>query len=95
MLTQVRDALSELGTATVGQLAVEIGTDRESVDAALAYWVNRGDVRARLLTVACGETCGKCAPADSPANAMVPHRPGHDTGTGMAYEWLGRVERAR
>jgi len=56
MLTPASNALSELGSATVGHLAVEIGTDRESLHAALAYWVNRGDVRARLLTVACGET---------------------------------------
>lgn len=88
MLARIRDTLKTLKTASAGQLAAELAEDRESVEAALAYWRNRGRVRALPLLASGSAACGgciSCAPAPGVYSAAL--NPGSG-GLGVAYEWV-------
>ncbi len=95
MLTRTRAALQRHGETTLPALAAELACDRERVEAALEYWIQRGNVRADELTdAACAPTsCGgcplvaRCAPRshDAATSGSVP--PARRRAS-VSYRWV-------
>jgi hypothetical protein len=82
-LTQLREVLISMEYGTVDQIAAEAGSDRESVEAGLAFWVNRGNVAECAVESGCGP-CRSCA-AGQPTGARGYSAP--------VYEWVGEKGR--
>ncbi len=79
ILRQVRSALTTLKVATVSRLAAETGAGTDEVDAALAFWLHRGDVRICSTSSACGTTCRNCPSGSVPPAHVIDN----------AYQWIG------
>jgi hypothetical protein len=63
LLTEVREALKDRGSATLSQLSAETGIDPRFLDAALAHWEHRGRVRRhRALPSTCSPVACKSCP---------------------------------
>ncbi len=63
LLTEVRTALRARGSATFSQLAAETGIEPRFLDAALAHWEQRGQVRRhRGLPSTCSPVACKSCP---------------------------------
>ena len=91
-LREVGSALERLGTATLTQLAAELGTSPREVDVLLDFWERRGDVRRCDLqaTSACGTRCRAC-PIGSARTTSATAQPGEPgAGATAVYEWVGR-----
>ncbi len=60
ILFEVRDYLRERGQATLGDIALHLGSDPEAVRGMLEVWVRKGKVERSTLMPACGSGCSKC-----------------------------------
>jgi hypothetical protein len=79
ILRQVAGVLARLKVASASELAAEAGADREMVDAAIDYWIHRGNViECSVAESGCGTTCRRCPLADAPALRSV----------STVYEWV-------
>ena len=66
-LRAVADALAWFGSASIDQIAAELGVslaERPALEAALRFWVDRGEAtvgdRTERGSVACARGCGGC-----------------------------------
>ncbi len=73
------EALARLKVASASELAAEVGADRGMVDAALEYWIHRGNaVECSVSDSGCGTTCRRCPLAEAPALRSLT----------TVYEWV-------
>ena len=84
ILTDVRRRLRR-GPASAQLLAVELGSDPAMVDAAIAYWRNRGAIRVCRPDAPAPGACGICGAC--PAGHTVVRAPAVDV-----YEWCDATE---
>ena len=80
ILTDVRRYLRDRGPASARALAGELGADLAIVEAALAYWQERGNVQPCTVSLECGTACRRC-PVPAPTSS----------GAIEAFEWRGSV----
>ena len=95
-LREVGSALERLGTATLTQLAAEIGQPPREVEVLLEFWERRGNARRCDLqaTTACGTACRACPVGSARTGATAaPARPPAGGAT-TVYEWVRRERRA-
>jgi hypothetical protein len=85
LVTSVGNALRSFRAATLDQLAVELNAPRAQVEAALSFWVHRGDAAecTRVNGRACGTSCRRCPVGRSQSHADVPPEV-------TVYEWVSR-----
>ena len=86
ILREVRNTLKDLEAATAGQLAAELSARRSEVEAALEFWVHRGDVKVcdDAAGPVCGTTCKRCPIGN------LPKAKAHGAG-GQAGRFAARV----
>lgn len=79
IIRRVGRALERLKVASVSELAAEAGDDRDMVEAALQYWIHRGNAaECSVSESGCGTTCRRCPLADAPALRSM----------STVYEWV-------
>lgn len=94
MLADVRNRVRDAGTMSAGQLAVALNSDRESVEVALGYWMNRGDIRKVMIPSGGCSACSGCGPAER----LLGECPGSAADSGVtslgitAYMWMGNEQ---
>lgn len=94
IVRQTKKALSDSGSATLSQLAAELGASRPVVAAALDFWVKRGQVRIRRIAEAPEFAVAGCSPVSCSGCPLVPlctTRAGSADGAMpiAIYEWNG------
>lgn len=92
ILRDVRHTLKRLEAASATQLAADLHMRRSDVEAALDYWIQRGNVRVcqHSRAQACGTTCTRC-PIGSMSRSMKGDprlRPREPVTPAIVYEWV-------
>jgi hypothetical protein len=100
ILREVRNTLKILEAATAGQLSAELSARRSEVEAALEFWMHRGDVRIcdEAAGSVCGTTCKRCPIGSLPkaktravgaeASRFAARRGPRGTTAPVVYEWV-------
>ena len=92
-LREVGSTLERLGSATLTQLAAELGASPREVEMLLEFWTRRGNVTrcSAIASGACGTSCTRCPLGVARADGRA-----EDGAASVAtvYEWRDRPDRA-
>ena len=82
--------------ATASQLAAEVSAGRSEVEAALDFWVRRGDVNVceDSSAPACGTTCTRCPIGSMPKARSARRRSAQSRSVSspVVYEWVSGAQ---
>ncbi|MFO8065364.1 MAG: FeoC-like transcriptional regulator [Spirochaetota bacterium] len=87
ILQDVRRRLKTMEGATASQLAAELSAGRSEVEAALDFWIRRGDVTRceDSSSPACGTSCTRCPIGSLPKASSARRR---SAPSPVVYEWV-------
>ena len=92
-LREVGSTLERLGSATLTQLAAELGASPREVEMLLEFWTRRGNVTrcSAIASGACGTSCTRC-----PLGVARASGTGRDEAASRTtvYEWCSRPREA-
>ena len=85
-LRSVGDALRTMKAATLRQLAAELAASPREVEALLAFWEHRGNVKrcASPQASGCGTACRACPIGSTPGGAPAMR----EESQAVVYEWV-------
>ncbi len=69
IVSAVGKALRTAKAATLSQLVADLGADRDMIEAAVEFWLRRGNVVVceQPADGGCGTVCRRCPIADAPS----------------------------
>ncbi len=60
ILADIKEYLSQRGTASLSDISVHFDTDPDALRGMLNQWIRKGRVSKFLLRESCGDKCSKC-----------------------------------
>jgi hypothetical protein len=75
ILSDIRRYLEQRQQVCLSDIALHFGASQDATRGMLETWIRKGKVRRLVSQVACGSSCGKCAPAQMEWYEWVGDRP--------------------